>query len=763
MRCRICHVIVTVLAAACLPRPCPAAPADEESRLLAVLRSAGPPAAKEAACVRLKQIGTARSAAVLGELLADEELSHMARHALESMPSPQAGAALLAALGKTRGRVKAGIIDSLGDRRERRAADALAALLGDADAMVAASAATALGKIGGPQAVRALKAVAARPEVLDALLVCADRMRTTEAAALYRQLYESKSPPHVRAAAYRGMILTAGDRAVALVVAAIQGPDRPAVLAAMPLVRRIAPGSAATKTFAGLLTGLAPPRQAALIEALAQRGDTAAAGAIASAATSRHLAVRIAAVDAMGVLGDASAVAVLARAATSSIPHERKAARRALGMLRRGDVREAILAKLANAEPAMQAELARALAARGDTGAAATLLKMAARGEMPVRLAAARAVAMLADESAVNELTDLLVNAEDQPLRDALQAALIAVCGRSKRREDLLEPILAAGKGKPTGARCALLHVAARIGGPTAMRALRAAVRDEEPAVREAAIRSMAETAGIEAAGDLLAVAREAKDPRLQVPALRGYCRLIGLATGEPDKRLKMCRDALAACRRPDEKKLVLAELAKLATPDALALARSLTADKSIRPEAEAAGAQIAAAVEKHAGYVTEWSVAGPYRLPGKQCRQLFDIPLGPERPGEKVAWRALAPPADAESPRQADLSALVGGDHCVMYLRSYVLCPAEQPVRLDIGTDDGVKLWINGKLVHANNAIRGLQPGQDRACATLQKGPNEFLLKITQHTQGCGACVRIRRPDGPPVEDLRFRGARPH
>ncbi len=70
------------------------------------------------------------------------------------------------------------------------------------------------------------------------------------------------------------------------------------------------------------------------------------------------------------------------------------------------------------------------------------------------------------------------------------------------------------------------------------------------------------------------------------------------------------------------------------------------------------------------------------------------------------------------------------------------------------------MKIWVSGKLIHANNAIRGLQPAQDRAHVVLTEGWNDFLLKITQHTLGCGACVRIRSTDGAIIEGLRFATA---
>ena len=260
-------VALAVLVGALPRHSLPAAEPDEEQRLLSVLQSAKSPGEKDAACGRLKRIGTARSVPALEALLTDEELSHSARYALESMPCPQAGEALRRAMAKTTGRTRAGIIDSLGDRRERKAAGALAKLLTDADAMVAASAATALGKIGGDEALRALRTAlpqaptAVRPAMTDALLLCADRLLAEGdrkgASAVYAELHDSKHREHVRVAAYRGLVLSAGDRGIALVTAALTGSDRAARLAALQLLGDVE-GPAATKAFAALLKDVPP-------------------------------------------------------------------------------------------------------------------------------------------------------------------------------------------------------------------------------------------------------------------------------------------------------------------------------------------------------------------------------------------------------------------------------------------------------------------------------------------------------------------------
>jgi len=791
------------------PFPVPAQ-TDEERQLVSVLLSDASLREKGPACGRLKQIGTAAAIPALAPLLTDERLSHSARYALESLPFPEAGAALIAALEKTTGPTRAGIVDSLGERRELRAVPELVQLLTDPDPLVASAAAAALGKIGGPSAVEALKA--ARPEapapvqrtMADALLRCADRLRAEghgpEAAALYRELFDQQEAEHVRVAAYRGLVLASfvvgqgsavpGPQTIALLTEALQGDDRAAQLAALPLVREIG-GPEATESFASLLGKTSPALQVALLEALSQRGDgTAARFVVGALAPSGP--VRIAALRTLGELGDASVVPLLARTAAEAAGEEQEAARQSLAQLRRGDVQQALLDLLPNAPLPVRVELVRALANRGDRAAIPTLLKMAEGAEEPVQIASLEALGTLGNDHDVAALIDLLVRAKTEAVREAGEAALKSVSGRSKQPQSLIPSLLAARPPANVPAQCALLRVVGWIGGPEALAALRAGVQDPNPEVRQAAVRTMADFAGLEALPDLLVLGRQAPTSTERILALRGYWRLVGLAGSHPlEERLRLCQEGLAVAERPEEKRLGLAELAKLPLPAALELARQSGRDEAVRAEAQLASVQIAArllathraaaeaalrqvlaeasadqvraeaqtalkALEQHADYVTPWLVAGPYRN-GQQCQQLFDVPFGPETADAgRVEWRMASAPADPLLFWQVDLANVVGGDHCVVYLKTRVYAPQEQPVLLAIGTDDGIKLWVNGELVHAHNAVRGLTPDQDQAQARLKQGWNDFLAKITQHTLGCGACVRLRAADGSRIEGLR-------
>jgi len=195
-----------------------AARKDLESRLIEVLKSDVPRAAKDAVCRALRIIGTAAAVPALAALLADEKLSHMARFALERIPAPEAGKALMEALPKVGGKLKIGVTSSLGVRREEAAIAPLQAPLADSDPAIARAAALALGAIGSPAANQALTAAKANPgtkdAIADSLLECAENLLTAgkkpEAKAAYEKLLADNPSKAVKIAATRGLVACSG-------------------------------------------------------------------------------------------------------------------------------------------------------------------------------------------------------------------------------------------------------------------------------------------------------------------------------------------------------------------------------------------------------------------------------------------------------------------------------------------------------------------------------------------------------------------------
>ena len=195
----------------------PPATPEQVNALIDVLKSDAAQKEKADACRQLAIVGTKEAVPALAALLADEKLSHMARYGLEPIPDPSVDAALRAALETLKGRQLAGVIGSIGVRRDAQAVAPLVRFLKDADPDVAKTAAKALGKIATPEAAAALKenlaveSASLRAAVANGCLGCAESLlaqgKRAEAAAIYDSVAKAELPKHFRIAAAQGAIL----------------------------------------------------------------------------------------------------------------------------------------------------------------------------------------------------------------------------------------------------------------------------------------------------------------------------------------------------------------------------------------------------------------------------------------------------------------------------------------------------------------------------------------------------------------------------
>jgi dienelactone hydrolase len=82
--------------------------------------------------------------------------------------------------------------------------------------------------------------------------------------------------------------------------------------------------------------------------------------------------------------------------------------------------------------------------------------------------------------------------------------------------------------------------------------------------------------------------------------------------------------------------------------------------------------------------------------------------------------------------------------ENAVAYAYTKVNIEKEQKVSLLVGSDDGIKIWVNGKLVHRYPKLRGLTLDEDRVEGDMKAGENSILLKIQQGAGGWGFAVRM-------------------
>jgi HEAT repeat protein len=764
--------------------------------LMLVLASDAAYDAKQFACRQLALTATAEHIPILAKYLTDEQMSHMALYVLTHIDSPEVDRALLGVLDKATGRARLGIINMLGNRRCSAAVTALGKLADSPDSEVAVEAAKALGHIGSESAGSILqKALAdgehpAKDVLPEACLLCADRFleqnQSHAAAKLYETVFTSSSPAHVRAAALKGLYEALGEQAGPFVIESLKSDDKDLYGMAVVIVRNAADKKTAEGIAAGL-GGFHSAVQVLLINALAAREDGAAINIIKDACQSDSVTVRSAALGALGKVGDESTIALLVKHADEGTDEEQAAAMESLAGLRGKNVNATLAKLLSTSSSTRKVAICRALLKRDASEAAPALIKAARTGDRIVRTESLKALRDLAGQREIPSLVDLIFVVEPTQA-DQVGKTLASVARRNSVHQQCTENILSKlNQAKNDKQRVALITTLGGLGHELSLPVLRRGLQDKSSEIRYASIKALSAWPNTDAAEDLLKVVRSTTNQTHRVLALRGYIDLIDASELPAGQKLESYKEAMKLADQYAEKKKVLSVLAGIDTLEAFQMAASRLDEPSLKNEAALAACMIAEKIYTTKGrqikgdlekimeggigdsrkqqvreilqnisklkyYVMDWEVSGPYTQEGKNYSALFDIPFAPEIDGGKDAkWRTMPTGTDAGQPFYLDLlKALNGGEQRVAYLRTKLQWPSEQQVKLWIGSDDGNKIWLNGKLVHANNVARPFAPDQESVTITLKKGENVILMKITQNNLPWGASLRIEEPKPP-------------
>lgn len=750
---------------------------------------------------QLENMGRAEVVDAIAGLLndTDSNLRTRAICALENNPSNEAAAKLRASLEQEKNPAwRVALINGLGFRADEASLPMLRKLLDDGDADVVCAAAAALGKIGTVDAAAALQEAggnmnpAVHPAVLDAYLACATKLVAAgnkDAWEMFEKVFSSKEPKHYILGAMRGLVMALPeDKAAALIVKGLESGDAQMAATAGRLVVEM-PGAAAAQAVGAKLAGMAPETKVIVLMALADRADTGAAAAVMEAVRSNDAAVRLAAIVAMGKVGGSAAVMVLAQAGAAGNAEELAAGRQSLASLRGADVDSAILAGIPQAQAKARCELVRSLATRRAAGAVPTLLDLAVKdADAQVRVEAINAIGVLGDEKQLANLVAILARPQAESDSRAAEAAATSIMARVADAEKRAEPVLAGLENASGASRVALVRALGRTGSTKALSVLRKALGDENPEIQLAAVRALADWPTAAVAGDLLAVAKTNARENLRVLALRGYVRVVGLPSARtPAQTAKMLEEAMNLAR-PEDKKMVLSGLANVPAIEALKLVEPCVDQAELAAEAQTAAVTIAAAIASSnsdevvavmrkvavgakdqniaqqarevmrkingsEGFITDWMASGPYEQAGKSERELFDIAFPPEKGEGK--WKLMK---KSGGPEMDFSSSDMAGDNRCAYLRTSVWSPKAQDGQLEVGSDDGIKVWMNGKVVHANNTNRGSILGQDAVKVTLNEGWNVLLLKVTNGGGGWGANARLCMPDGTKLPGMKIR-----
>ena len=308
-----------------------------------------------------------------------------------------------------------------------------------------------------------------------------------------------------------------------------------------------------------------------------------------------------------------------------------------------------------------------------------------------------------------------------------------------------------------------------------ASRAERAAAEKERAAGRADREKATEQARQAEAAARVARDAvRQADTQRTGVEAAltnaRGRLKAIEADQAAVDRKLAETRTRLQAAEaRASELDRALADRkAQLADRDReLAAKRDQLAALDREAKARAAKTAPPPVGPPSAGVVRDWLVAGPFPAPDRKGHAVsFPPEAGPIDPNQEfkgptapVRWQAHASPAD-----YVDLANLFKTeDPAVGYAACWVRAAKPGPAVLSLGSNDGIKVWVNGKVVATRPVSRSAAPGQDRVACDLAAGWNEVRVKVDNTGGPWGFYLEVRDAAGDkPLPGLEARATPP-
>ena len=125
------------------------------------------------------------------------------------------------------------------------------------------------------------------------------------------------------------------------------------------------------------------------------------------------------------------------------------------------------------------------------------------------------------------------------------------------------------------------------------------------------------------------------------------------------------------------------------------------------------------------------WHHVGPF-VSGN-LKDGFDTVYGPEEHVDLAAAYEDGKLKWTEQPEWKDdtVHNVFSADNSANYIYRVIHSPVIQDVSFSLGSDDAIKVWVNGAKVHENFVSRGAAVGQEAIKVSLNEGSNEVLIKI--------------------------------
>jgi len=544
------------------------------------------PDSKNFLIYQIQTVGKDESVEMLKSYLTDERLSGPASRALARIGSPAAGAALLQALGNASGSTQIGITEALGGSRYKEAAPAIEKTATSPDVNLRKVSLYALSEIGAPSSETILADAAQKAafgyDEADATAVYLKYLsRLAEngnaPAAEKAALALIKNTPDVKQGATRSSALKIYSdikkrESVPVLVSALQSTDPQYRAAALKLGQKYTMADGTTP-WLNAMKKAKPEVQAEIITMLGRAESKDALPVILKSLSSKDSKVKMAAIWAAGKIGQESSLASLIPVMKNGNAEEIKAVKSSLLTMKGNGIVDQLATALPGLPASAQPAVIEVLAARGASSKLNVVSALLKSENPEVKTAAYNALSSLVTSNDLPQMFTLL-NASNNPEEiTAVQKAVSAGVKGSGNMNAQSDMILKQMQASPADKRSNYLAVLAGIGGNKALSSVVSSYNSGDAAAKKAAINALSVWTDASAANELLNIAKQTSDSDHFNAALSGYVAAATKSTKTPAIKVIMLREAMNLTKTDAQKEMILKELSRYRTFNALLFA----------------------------------------------------------------------------------------------------------------------------------------------------------------------------------------------
>ena len=161
---------------------------------------------------------------------------------------------------------------------------------------------------------------------------------------------------------------------------------------------------------------------------------------------------------------------------------------------------------------------------------------------------------------------------------------------------------------------------------------------------------------------------------------------------------------------------------------------------------------------EKFKDAITDWHLIGPFVGPKKghisldlktdlekeftrQKNGSVNLKARFQANGSALAWKEIK----ADKRGFVNLAEQLGKhEYAVAYAYTQIDSVHARDCVLTCGSDDGIRIWLNGQIIHSNEIGRGYKANSDAVTIHLEAGVNHLLVKIDNYVMGWGFGVCV-------------------